>query len=230
MSTDKFAMYDAAYVLGALSPADRREFETHLKGCAACAGAVGELAGLPGLMSRVSLDQLTEAAEPLPETLLPSLARAVRRQRRRRHVVVATSAAAAACLVAVGAVAVNRADTPARPPVAASTPAHTGSATLPFKAVVSSPVTASAQLVDMAWGTRVDLTCAYRTSGSFPADGAPYALVVIDRSGVPQQVAAWKALPGRQLTVLGASSLTRRDIAAVEIRTLSGLPILRLTT
>jgi len=33
-----------------------------------------------------------------------------------------------------------------------------------------------------------------------------------------------------QLTVLGASSLTRRDIVAVEIRTLSGLPILRLAT
>ena len=74
MSEDEFATYDAAYVLGALSPADRRAFEIHLKGCAACAGSVGELAGLPGLMSRVSLDQLTAEAEPLPETLLPSLA------------------------------------------------------------------------------------------------------------------------------------------------------------
>jgi hypothetical protein len=230
MSTDKFAMYDASYVLGALSPADRREFETHLKGCAACAGAVGELAGLPGLMSRVSLDQLTEEADPLPDTLLPSLARAVRRQHRRRRLVVATSAAAAACLIAAGSVAVNRADSPARPPATASTPTHSGTAKLPFNAVVPSPVTASAQLVDMAWGTRIDLTCAYRTKGSFPAGGLPYALVVIDRSGVPQQVAAWKALPGRQLTVTGASSLTRRDITAVEIRTLSGLPILRLST
>jgi anti-sigma-K factor RskA len=57
MSTDEFALYDAAYVLGALSPADRREFEEHLKGCAACASAVGELAGLPGLMSKVSEDR-----------------------------------------------------------------------------------------------------------------------------------------------------------------------------
>ena len=57
-----------------------------------------------------------------------------------------------------------------------------------------------------------------------------YALVVIDRSGAEQQVATWSALPNRELTVLGASSLARRDIAAVEIRTLSGKAILRLST
>ena len=66
MTTDEFAFYDAPYVLGALSPTDRREFEDHLTVCAACAGAVAQLAGLPGLMSRVSIDQLTAAAEPSP--------------------------------------------------------------------------------------------------------------------------------------------------------------------
>src|SRR5674476_1672482 len=44
MTTDEFTLYDAAYVLGALSPADRREFEDHLKGCAACASSPTELA------------------------------------------------------------------------------------------------------------------------------------------------------------------------------------------
>ena len=34
----------------------------------------------------------------------------------------------------------------------------------------------------------------------------------------------------RQLTVVGASSLARGDIASVEIRTLSGKAILRLST
>ena len=235
MSADEFATYDAAYVLGALSPADRRAFEIHLKGCAACAGSVGELAGLPGLMSRVSLDQLTAEAEPLPETLLPSLARAARRQRGRRRLVVGTSAAAAACLIAAGAVAVTRPDSPARPLATPSSPAPSastpsGTANLTFTSVVPSPVTASARLLDMAWGTRIDLTCEYEAKGSFPADGLPYALVVIDRKGAAQQVAAWKSLPGRKLTVPGASSLTRRDIAAVEIRTLTGRPILRLST
>jgi hypothetical protein len=104
--------------------------------------------------------------------------------------------------------------------------------------VVPSPVTASARLVDMAWGTQIHLTCTYRTSGGtqspstglYPGSGVPYAMVVIDHHGAAEQVASWKALPNRELTVTGASSRARRDIAAVEIRTASGQTILRLST
>jgi anti-sigma factor RsiW len=230
MSTDEFALYDAAYVLGALSPADRREFEDHLKGCAACASSVGELAGLPGLMSKVSEDQLTAEVEAPPETLLPALARAVRRERGRRRVAVGTAAAAAACLIAVGAVALTNSDSPTRPTVASPSTTPAGTASLALSAVVPTSVTASARLVDTAWGTRIDLTCSYKANGSAPAGGFPYAMVVIDRSGVAQQVATWKAPPGRKLTVMGATSLARQDIASVEVRTLSGLAILRLST
>jgi len=228
MTTDEFALYDAAYVLGALSPADRREFEDHLRGCPSCASSVSELAGLPGLMSRVSIDQLTAEPEPVPETLLPSLARAVRRERRQRRLVVGTAAAAAACLIAVGGVAITRSDSPARPPVTASAPS--GTANLAFRAVVPSPVTASARLVDMAWGTQIDLTCSYRSQGPYPASAVPYAMVIIDRHGTAEQVATWKALPNRELTVMGASSRARQDIASVEIRTMGGQTILRLST
>ncbi len=230
MSTDEFSLYDAAYVLGALSPADRREFEEHLKVCASCASSVSELAGLPGLMSRVSLDQLTEEAEPLPETLLPSLARTVRRERRKRRLVVGATAAAAACVLTVGAVAITRAESPVRPPVTSSAPSASSTANMVMTAVAPSPVTASARLVDMAWGTAIDLTCNYRTNGFYPAGGTPYAMVVIDRSGAVQQVATWNALPNREVTVTGASSRTRQDITAVEIRTLLGQTILRLST
>ena len=53
-SPDKFAQWDAAYMLGALSPADRREYEEHLAGCPTCQAAVSELAALPGLLAQVS--------------------------------------------------------------------------------------------------------------------------------------------------------------------------------
>jgi Putative zinc-finger len=232
--TDQFTMYDAAYVLGALAPSDRRGFEDHLKACPECARAVAELAGLPGLMSRVSVEQLTAEPEPAPETLLPSLARAVRRERARRRLAFG-AAAAAACLVAVGGVALSQPDPPPRPPVVAASPspdASSGSANRALRSVVaSSPVTASARLVDLAWGTRVDLTCTYdATKRRPPAGGAPYALVVVDRMGVSQQVATWKALPNRRLTVMGTSARGRADIAAVEVRTLTGLTIMRLKT
>lgn len=47
---DPFTSYDAAYVLGALSPQDRSDYEAHLPECERCARAVRELAGMPGLL------------------------------------------------------------------------------------------------------------------------------------------------------------------------------------
>ena len=85
-----YATWDAAYVLGSLSPADRREFEGHLCVCPLCSQSVSELSGIPALLSK--LDGGTVAAmdadgniatpEPTPN-LLPSLMTEVRRRRRR---------------------------------------------------------------------------------------------------------------------------------------------------
>jgi len=49
---------DGAYVLGALSPGERQEFERHLLGCEECSRSVRELAGLPGLLALVEAEDL----------------------------------------------------------------------------------------------------------------------------------------------------------------------------
>jgi hypothetical protein len=226
MSTDEFTLYDAAYVLGALSPADRRGFENHLRSCAACASSVGELAGLPGLMSKVSEEQLTAEVEAPPETLLPALARAVRRERGRRRLTVGAAAVAAACLIAVGAVIVTGPDSPTGPVVAAPSSTPSGNANLVLKAVAPSPISGHTQLVGMDWGTRIDLTCWPNVKGQPPTDGS-YALFVIDRSGAAQQVATWKAVPDGRVTLMGTTSVARQNIEVVEVRTMSGRAILR---
>ncbi|MBQ9916716.1 MAG: zf-HC2 domain-containing protein, partial [Microbacterium sp.] len=51
---ERFAEWDGAYVLGALSAADRGEYERHLDDCALCRAAVAELAPTAGLLSRLS--------------------------------------------------------------------------------------------------------------------------------------------------------------------------------
>src|SRR5215212_4870811 len=105
--TCPFAEDDAAYVLGSLSPVERLEFERHLTQCEDCNQAVRELAGIPGLLSRVNPDVLTLAPqpdEPVPDSILPGLARAARRSRRRRLLAAAGAAAAAAAVVAPVAV------------------------------------------------------------------------------------------------------------------------------
>jgi len=59
---EAFAEWDAAYVLGALAPVDRRAYEDHLAGCGRCRAAVAELAPLPGLLARAPRPGLDDEA------------------------------------------------------------------------------------------------------------------------------------------------------------------------
>ena len=49
--TCEFEINDGAYLLGAITPAQRAEFERHLAGCPQCRESVAQLAVLPGLLS-----------------------------------------------------------------------------------------------------------------------------------------------------------------------------------
>jgi hypothetical protein len=57
---DKYAQWDAAYVLGSLSETDRREFDAHLGECLACRDAVTEISDMPALLSLLDLDDITD--------------------------------------------------------------------------------------------------------------------------------------------------------------------------
>ena len=66
----EYAMWDAAYVLDALSDTDRREFEMHMTACNSCRQAVAELEAIPPMLSL--LDEERAVLPPCPD-LLPSL-------------------------------------------------------------------------------------------------------------------------------------------------------------
>ena len=221
---------DGAYVLGALSPADRQAFEAHLSVCDRCQRSVRELAGLPGLLSRVDVGVLEAPAadEPVPASVLPTLLRDVRRDRRRRTWLTAGAAAAAAVVVATATIAVTRLDDsgdgPAASPPSASSPA-TGQAMEPVGDPVG--VRATLDLAPVAWGTRLELVCSYE--GESYAAPEAYALVVHTRDGRSEQVATWKSLPGKTMRLAAATATSRADIASVEMRTASGDPVLELT-
>lgn len=229
---DPFREYDAAYVLGALSGDDRRAFESHLSTCRECAASVRELAGLPGLLGTVPRPVAeAEPVEPPPDTLLPQLVRQVRRETRRRRWTVGLVAAAAATVVGLGGLALQAQR--AGDPVVAATPGPTPTATAPERAmapVTTSDVSASVALVGVAWGTRVELTCTYAEEGDY-AQTHPdesYVLVVRDRAGHSEQVAHWRALPGRTMRVTGASAFSLTEIASVELQSHTGEPLLEL--
>ena len=104
----EFATTDAAYVLGSLAPAERADYERHLRTCKECARSVRELAGLPGLLARVPAEVLEPSAarEPVPATLLPALVAAAERHQRRRTIRTALLAAAAVAVIATGSAVV----------------------------------------------------------------------------------------------------------------------------
>ena len=230
-TTDPYREWDAAYVLGALGPADRRELEEHLAGCDGCREAVAQLAGLPGLLASVPAehalagdprDRDDAAADVVP---LAGLAAAARRSRRRRRTLVA--AAASALLVggvgaglALGGPGEGAGPSPSSPaPVARP-------ATVDLEPVGAVDVRASLTATPRPWGTSLEWSCTYPPRPGYdPAGGADavvYELVLVDRAGDRTVAATW-AGAGTEATGLGAaSSLPLDDIARVEITRAGG--------
>ena len=238
-----FAHDDAAYVLGALSPVQRLDFERHLAGCDDCTRAVRELAGLPGLLGRVEASVLKHPPvdEPVPDTLLPTLSREVRRARRRRTLAAAGLAAAVAAVAAVTAVAavivpvvvsqVGDGDASTRDvPVASSSPSGVVAETM--DPVGDVPVRASLTLEQVTWGTRLGLTCTYDPDSvdyQLPPE-VDYTLFVRTRDGRTERVGSWRSVGGRTMRLSAATAASRDDIASVEVRTPDGRVVLKLAT
>jgi len=227
----EFAHYDGAYVLGALAPAERLDFERHLSGCVECSRAVQELAGLTGLLARVSPDVLESPPvdEPAPETLLPSLIREVRRVQRRRTWTTAGLGAAAALVVTVGTLGLTGVFEPDH--TTTSSPSSSVSApSRPMVPLDTETIWGDLALTSVAWGTRLDLTCGYAAEEETWgwSAGSTYALVVRSQDGAVEQVATWQGLPGKTVRITAATATSRDDIASVEVRTADGTPVLKL--
>jgi anti-sigma factor RsiW len=233
----ELAQLDAAYVLGALSPADREAFAAHLADCDACTRSVQELAGIPGLLAQVDPDDLaahTEPAPPAPPMLLARVVRAARAEQRRRTRQTAGGAVAATLVLGLGAAwAVGgAADRPVASPPSTTTTASPTAAPLTMTPVDQHVVTATVALVPVAWGTRLDLRCTWADQPAGPRSGygsrrlPAYSLVVRTTDGRTEQVATWQALPGRTMQLSGATATPAADIAAVEVRTASGRVVL----
>lgn len=229
-TTCPFDLSDGAYVLGALNPAERLEYERHLSGCDGCSEAVRRIAGLPGLLGRVSMDDIEAARpiEPLPESVLPALVHAVRRERRRRVVLLAVAGVAATVAIAAGGAALQSAHDDSRAPVAATAgPSPSLAPTLPMSTVGNDPITADVALTSVGWGTKVELTCTYGDKADdYEPTGSRYSLVIHTATGV-EEVASWQGLPGT-LHIPGSTAATTDEITSVEVLTDSGRTVLRL--
>jgi hypothetical protein len=187
---DEFADWDAAYVLGALSAADRARFEDHLAGCAPCRASVAEIAGMPGLLAQVPAGEALAIGSPEevlarpPASLMPELPRVVgpgasaasrsgSRSRARRWWVSPLAAAAAALLIGgVAGYAVSQrgsegAGVGDRSGVVLAAPQR-----MAFAPVADDiPMTAVVDVVPLRQGTELRIECQYSTDGSTTGSG-----------------------------------------------------------
>lgn len=194
MSHETYREWAGAYVLGALDPSERREFETHLGECAECGAAVASFAPLPGLLARVNAEDL----EPLPERTLKAAASQARsewrqlyRSRRRWRVVAASAAVAAVAAFVV--------------------PNLGGSSTDPLVIADGAQATGEITIQDRAWGTSIHIEL-----DDLP-DRDEFIAWAIDESGKPQWVASWSATGTGAAVLEGSSSLHAAEVTRIVI-------------
>ncbi len=226
MTSDPYALWDAAYVLGSLSAVQRREFEGHLPGCDACRRRVSELSGLPGLLALAGDD----GGVPAPETagvpavpLYAGLAAKVAARRRRWML-----AAAAAALVLAGTTAglTSALESVTAPPPLAATNSPAG-VPLTFSGAQSRGMTATGTLAGHAWGTQVDWHCTY-PAGAYAggAAGSDFVLVMVSTSGTETTLASWSAGPGSEVSPTATTATPVSAIARLDIRDSTGAVLL----
>jgi hypothetical protein len=208
---------DAAYVLGALSPADRQAYERHSRDCQDCQDSVQQLAGLPGLLALTSAEAIADPVPSVPPTSLPGLiARVARQWRRRRWVIGGVLAASLAVVAASVSVLVLGSATPATTTVAVESQ--------PMTQVVPSPMTASVELASKQWGTAITVVCQY---AEYIDPSVSYDLTVIDVDGHPAAAGTWRAVAGATMRVATATSVPEDRIATLEVRLSDGRTILQ---
>ena len=213
---DEYTTWDAAYVLGSLSAAERREFEAHMTDCPLCGSAVGELSGMPALLSQLDRDELAAiddrsgAAPLLPDELLPSLLAKVS-WRRRSRIVTWTAGAAAAAVLAIGVLV----GVAGHGLTSVPTPPQASVSVQPMAQVGTNRLASTVSLSSQQWGTFISMNCV--CLASLNAHHDTLVMVVVGRDGSHTRMATWVANPGYTATPAGNISTPVDQIASVQV-------------
>lgn len=216
-----------AYLLGALDPTERSEFEDHMATCQNCKSELVRLAPLPGLLQRLSpADYQAIEAEgevpdwpielpvevalvgPVPDLIQLPPARRPGWLRRTRSALVA---AAAVVLLAAGGFVFLRDDTPA-PTLQASPVAWTA-------VDPTTGVHGSVQLIKHGWGTELWLSME-----DVPEGRKLCHMIVYSRDGSSEIAGQWAA--GNYTAIKsapGSTSIQLSDIERIEVVAGGGL-------
>ena len=222
---DPFKDWDAAYVLGALSHEERREYESHLAHCDECSGAVSFFAGIPGILGK--LDSKTAVGlidgattESSDESLfLQKLAKRAEQVRGKTRIRLTIGIVAAAIIsISVGVttgVLVHSSSS------VATSDSNSIGTLMRVTNLQPQVMTASFRITSKAWGTRFDWNCSYPATPRYGQSLTSYDLAVIDTSGRRSIIATWSSSGSKAVGLAATSALPQSQIKSVEV-TLAG--------
>jgi len=197
---EAYADWSAAYLLGALEPAERSDYQRHLGGCDICQRTVADFSTLPGLLARAdpteedlaATKRVTEAAVKLTND---HYARTATRADRWKTTALV---AAAALLLVVGLQVNSSFQSATRVP---------GGIELAFVSEASGTVTVEQK----PWGTRIDLDL----------DGLPqresYQLWAVDVDGNWASSATWAPTPTGKAVLVSATAASIDNLDRIVI-------------
>lgn len=229
-SDDNVSEWDAAYILGALTPEERSEYEQFLTAEPARAAALVEFAEIPAILdvlpreealALIGMGPAAQLSDPAAD-LMPSLAVAAEKRRvRSRRARLATALASAAAFLVIGGV------------IGYTTLPHESSGGVTLQAMAPGKqdgLTASLAVSHQEWGTRLDWQCQYTKDW---AESVPsYDLVVTTKGGKETAVASWRpsGRASQASNLAAATVIPTSDIRTVEIRQTGMSTPLAITT
>ncbi|BCJ43887.1 anti-sigma factor [Actinoplanes ianthinogenes] len=199
---------DAAYVLGALSPAERAAYEHHLASCSFCREAVADLSRVPDMLDRLDADEFVRLLDPTLSAPAPVRSYQPARPAKTFSVRALSTVAALVLIVLLGGGAgwwlMNR-------PEPGST--ATGPAVAMAAVDAQSPISANIRLAGTSGGTKVEMVCRYAESEK------PYTfrLIAYGPDDENEQLGSWMAHPGAEFRMQASThfpveSLDRLDL------------------
>ena len=226
---DPFKDWDAAYVLGALSSDERKEYESHLTNCANCTAGVAAFAGIPGILGKIDSQTALALLDNASGDLISSswnesasvlkLAKRVEEDRRRSRIFQTIGLVAASIILIITGVTVGVVVHSSNGNSAAST--NSLGRVLHVTNLQPQIMTATFRVTSKPWGTRFDWNCTYPNSISSKYSSLNYNLVVTDKSGRNTVIATWSASGSKAVGLAATSALPESQIKFVEV-TLAG--------
>ena len=223
---DQYKEWDAAYVLGALSHDERKEYEAHLMQCSNCSAALALLAGIPGFLGKIDsqtainlMDSATadSVVDPRDESIfIQKLAkRAAQEQRKTRIRQTIGLVAAVVISITVGVATGAGVQTSTKEALNTSGKAIGASWQLTnFRPEI---MTAELNITSNAWGTHFEWNCQYSKNAATWDSSKRYDMILTDNLGRRFVIASWTPSGNVAKGLSATTALSGSQIKMVEV-------------